>query len=248
MGKNKQFRFNEMKTFSHVVQPEFDEIFKNNHELKGFWKENFFKNNNPITLELGCGKGEYTIALAEANANKNFLGIDIKGARMWIGARKINDNKISNAGFLRTRIEFINSFFINNEVDEIWITFPDPQAKKRRNKKRLTSAGFLNFYRSFLKNNGLIHLKTDSKFLYNYTLNLLNLNNIPIVVNTDDLYNSNINLPEKELLNVQTFYEQMFLAQNITITYICFKLPNNIIVNELDESSLEDLLNKYATK
>ena len=169
MGKDKLRRFRENLTFDCFVQPEFDEVFHCDHPLKGRWRSDFFRNDNPIVLELGCGKGEYTVALAEHDPSRNYIGIDIKGARMWRGAKSVTERKIANAGFLRTRVEFINGLFAENEVDEIWITFPDPQLKSRRAKKRLTSPLFLEYYARLLKSDGWINLKTDSKHLFAYT-------------------------------------------------------------------------------
>ena len=169
MGKDKLRRFRENLTFDCFVQPEFDEVFHCDHPLKGRWRSDFFRNDNPIVLELGCGKGEYTVALAEHDPSRNYIGIDIKGARMWRGAKSVTERKIANAGFLRTRVEFINGLFAENEVDEIWITFPDPQLKSRRAKKRLTSPLFLEYYARLLKPAGWINLKTDSKHLFAYT-------------------------------------------------------------------------------
>ena len=169
MGKDKLRKFRENLTFDCFIQPEFDEVFRCDHPLKGHWRSDFFHNDNPIVLELGCGKGEYTVALAERNPSRNFIGIDIKGARMWRGAKTATDRKMPNVGFLRTRIEFINGLFAEGEVDEIWITFPDPQLKSRRAKKRLTSPLFLGYYAHILSPGGWINLKTDSKHLFGYT-------------------------------------------------------------------------------
>lgn len=220
-----------MEDYSHVIQPRFEEVFRKDHELKGKWKEVFFGNNNPLILELGCGKGEYTIGMARRFPVANFLGIDIKGARMWKGARTAEKESITNVGFLRTRIELIESFFGSDEVDEIWITFPDPQIKKRRNKKRLTGPRFLNHYRSFLKENGLIHLKTDSRELYDYTLNLLSENKLEIIKQSSDLYSEkDIN----EVLLIRTHYEEMFLDTGKAITYLCFRLSKNKPVKDIE--------------
>lgn len=220
-----------MENYTHVIQPRFEDVFRKDHELKGKWKEAFYHNNNPLILELGCGKGEYTIGMARQSPEKNFLGIDIKGARMWKGAKTVDKQSIDNVGFLRTRIELIESFFDRDEVDEIWLTFPDPQLKKRRSKKRLTGSRFLNSYRSFLKKDGLIHLKTDSRELYDYTLNIINKNNLDIIANYPDLYS------EKELdenLLIHTHYEQMFLDAGKEITYICFRIDNDNPVIEIN--------------
>ena len=169
MGKDKLRRFRENLTFECFVQPEFDEVFHRDHPLKGNWNRDFFRNDNPIVLELGCGKGEYTVALAQRDPQRNYIGIDIKGARMWRGAKTATDRRMHNVGFLRTRIEFIDALFAENEVSEIWITFPDPQLKTRRAKKRLTSPLYLACYARLLRPDGWINLKTDSKHLYAYT-------------------------------------------------------------------------------
>lgn len=234
MGKNKLHRWAEMDGYKHVIQPLFEDVFRKDYLLKGRWNSNFFKNSNPIILELGCGKGEYTTGLARSFPEKNFLGIDIKGARMWKGAKTAFEENLKNVGFLRTRIELIESFFSINEIDEIWITFPDPQIRKRRNKKRLTGARFLNHYRTFLKEDGLIHLKTDSRELYNYTNKLLKHNNLEVITSTSDLYSGNY---ENDLLSIRTFYEQLFLNDGKKITYTCFKLKPDI---KIEEISIED--------
>jgi tRNA (guanine-N7-)-methyltransferase len=225
--KRKLERFAEMETFPNVLQPSFDEVFRKDHPIKGKWKNEFFGNNNPLILELGCGKGEYTVGLARINPDKNFLGIDIKGSRIWKGAKTAYVENISNARFLRTRIEFIGSFFAPGEVDEIWITFPDPQPEKKR--KRLTSANFLNIYRIFLVNKGIIHLKTDNRVLYQYTLDTLHHNGIEIIRNTHDLYDE---VSEDPVLSIRTFYEKQFIDQGSSINYICFRLPNEKNIEE----------------
>jgi tRNA (guanine-N7-)-methyltransferase len=199
MTKKKLQRFAEMNTFSNVIQPEFDEVFGKEFFLRGQWNQSRFRNQNPILLELGCGKGEYSVGLAKRYPGKNFIGIDIKGSRMWRGALTAISENLNNVLFLRTRIELINSFFGPGEVEEIWLTFPDPQLKKKR--KRLTSARFLTNYSRFLKNNGLIHLKTDSKELYNYTLGLARMNDFKIRFQTDDLYHSGLS---NEILDIKT--------------------------------------------
>lgn len=228
--KRKLERFAEMDTFPHVIQPAFDEVFRKEHPLKGKWKNLFFKNNNPITLELGCGKGEYTVGMARMFPQRNYIGIDIKGARIWKGAKTSFIENIPNIGFLRTRIEFIHSFFAQGEVDEIWLTFPDPQKEKKR--KRLTSGRFLNLYRQFLIDNGIIHLKTDNDLLFRYTLDLLKYNQLEIIEYTDNLYASEIINP---VLSIKTFYEQQFLAMNLTIKYLCFKLPYGKKIEEIPD-------------
>lgn len=223
MGKNKLKRFAENKTFDNVFQPKRDEMISG-FELKGNWNKTVFKNNHPIVLELGCGKGEYTVALAEKYPDKNFIGIDIKGARFWRGAKTAIENNLPNAAFLRTQIELIDYAFAENEVSEIWITFPDPQIKYRRTKHRLTHPEFLNRYKKVLKKNGLMHLKTDSEFLHGYTHGILQLLGHPVLISSHDVYHpDNRELPE-EITSVQTFYEKRFLEENKKITYIRFRL------------------------
>lgn len=221
MGKNKYKRFQENLTFRNLIQPEFDEYFRTDHRLKGHWREDFFGNDKPIILELGCGRGEYTVALAARNPDANYIGIDIKGARMWRGAKTATENGMDNAGFLRARIEFINSFFGPGEVDEIWITFPDPQIKKQRVKKRLTSPVFLAYYAAFLKPDAKVHLKTDSQHLHEYTKAVIAENSLPLHVCSNDIYNDGT---ADETLSVRTTYESKFLAEGMPITYLQFSL------------------------
>lgn len=226
MGKDKIKRFQECETFRCMVQPEFDEVFGKDYKLKGRWRSDFFGNNNPVILELGCGRGEYTIGLAKMFPEKNFIGIDIKGSRMWRGAKTANDEGMNNVGFLRTRIEFILSFFGKKEIDEIWITFPDPQLKKNRAKKRLTGPAFLKMYSNFLKPDGRINLKTDSQFLHNYTRSVAEANNLDIEECCNDIYNSE-KIFSKELLTIKTAYEIRFLGEGLPITYIRYGLGGN---------------------
>ncbi len=232
MGKNKLNRFSELKTFSNVIESGIDEVFNKNHRLKGKWSDVLFKNTKPIVLELGCGKGEYAVKLAEKYPNKNFIGIDIKGARMWVGARQAIKTGLKNVVFLRTRIEFISSFFNNDEIDEIWITFPDPQEKSNRRNKRLTSSVFLNMYKNFLKSDGVINLKTDNKKLFDYTFRLLSENNCKILIHTDDLYNSE---HIDKAFEIKTHYEQMFLKEEKPIHYMQFMLEGNENIEEIEE-------------
>ena len=221
MGKDKLRRFAENLTFDCMIQPEFEDIFHRDHPLKGRWHEDFFKNSNPIVLELGCGRGEYTVALGQANPDKNFIGVDIKGARMWRGAKTATQENLANIGFVRTRIEFINSFFAEGEVSEIWITFPDPQLKTRRAKKRLTSPIFLEYYSKMLVADGLIHLKTDSQHLYNYTNAVVDNYGLNRNVANNDIYGSGY---ADERLSIKTAYEKMFLDRGLPITYTQFSL------------------------
>jgi tRNA (guanine-N7-)-methyltransferase len=227
MTKKKLQRFAEMETFSNVIQPGFEEVFRKDFHLKGLWNHRWFRNGNPVVLELGCGKGEYTVGLARRFPGKNFMGVDIKGSRMWKGACTALQEKLGNAMFLRTHIELINSFFGPGEVDEIWLMFPDPQLKKKR--KRLTSSRFLNNYTRFLKNNGKIHLKTDNDVLYRYTLDLATFNGFRIRFQTDDLYNSGFS---NDILDIKTFYEQQFLDKGMKINYLCFELPHEKAIKE----------------
>lgn len=221
MGKDKLRRFAENLTFKNMVQPEFDEVFGKDYRLKGRWREDFFGNDRPIVLELGCGRGEYTVALGEKHPECNFIGIDIKGARMWRGAKTATEAGMPNVGFLRTRIEFINSLFAEGEVDEIWITFPDPQLKKQRAKKRLTSPVFLTYYARLLKPDGVIHLKTDSQHLHAYTKAVIAHNGLPLHACGDDIYGTGMADTD---LSIRTAYESKFLKQGRPITYLRFSL------------------------
>ena len=219
-SKNKLKRFKENETFSNVIQPTREDVLNNTLMLKGNWNRNFFKNENPIVLELGCGKGEYSVNLATMFPKKNFLGIDIKGARFWRGAKTALAEKINNVGFLRTQIELVDCVFDENEVDEIWITFPDPQIKYKRTKHRMTNPDFLNKYKKILKPNGMVHLKTDSEYMHGYTLGLLQGLGLTIEYAPHDVYGTT-NAP-KEVTNIQTYYESQYLAINKKITYLRF--------------------------
>ena len=221
MGKDKLRRFRENLTFDCFVQPEFETVFRRDHPLKGRWGADFFHNDRPIVLELGCGKGEYTVALAEREPQRNFIGIDIKGARMWRGAKTATERQMTNVGSLRTRIEFIDSFFAADEVAELWITFPDPQLKTRRAKKRLTSPLFLESYARMLAPDAPINLKTDSKHLYAYTAEVIRRFGLPCEVSNPDIYGTGF---ADEVLSVKTAYEQEFLSRGLPITYTRFSL------------------------
>ena len=221
-SKNKLKRFQENVLFSNVFQPERETLEKDQFSLKGQWRASSFKNNNPIVLELGCGKGEYSVHLASAEAQKNFIGIDIKGARFWRGAKSALEENRQNVCFVRAQIELIETIFGSQEVDEIWITFPDPQIKFKRTKHRLTQPAFLSRYKHIIKPKGYIHLKTDSEFLYGYTLGLIESGWGKLDYAHHDIYH-NVHAPE-EATAVQTFYEKKFLDENKPITYIKFQL------------------------
>jgi tRNA (guanine-N7-)-methyltransferase len=220
VGKNKLARWTEFGSYGNVIQPLIGDVTGKDHPIKGKWNSELCKNNNPIVLELGCGKGEYTVGLAEKFPGSNFIGIDIKGARMWRGAKTANERNLPNVAFLRTRIEFINSFFAHDEVDEIWITFPDPHPGGRNSNKRLTSPWFLNSYRLFLKNKGLIHLKTDNIELFDFSRKTVDYNNIETVFSTSDLYSEQ----NDNILSIKTHYEKIFLSAGMKITYLSFRL------------------------
>lgn len=230
MGHDKLRRFAENETFSCLLQPSADDVLAGgyfnlaDHPVKGHWNEKFFQAGSPdrdIVLELGCGKGEYTIDLAVRNPDRNYIGVDIKGARLWKGAKYATENKMSNVAFLRTRIEFISAFFAPGEVSEIWLTFSDPQPKSENS--RLTSPVFLERYRRFLKPGGLVHLKTDSALLHEYTEEVCRAEGLNVLVSTDDLYGSDVQVPP-EVREVRTFYEKMFLEKGSRITYMTFTI------------------------
>lgn len=226
-GKGKLLKWEEMKTFGNVVEPTTEEVFRKDYTLKGKWKTEIFKNNNPIVLELGCGKGEYSVGMAEQYPEKNFIGVDIKGNRIWRGAKTAFLNKMNNVHFLRTQIDHIASFFAEGEVDEIWITFPDPQPKDRLERKRLTSPMFINRYAGFLKPGGIIHLKTDHEGFFRYTLSEIERCKFKLLESTFSLYDEmaeNLDPKTQEILNIRTFYENLFSAKGHSIHYCRFQL------------------------
>jgi tRNA (guanine-N7-)-methyltransferase len=220
-SKNKRKRFNENANFNNVIQPTREEVVEGRFAYRGKWRQ-FFNNDNPIIIELGCGKGEYTVGLAQRNPNVNYIGIDIKGARFWRGAKTAVESGLPNVAFVRTQIELITFIFDENEVDEIWITFPDPQIKYKRTKHRMTNVEFLNRYKKILKNEGFVNLKTDSEFMHGYTLGLLHGLGYEIVYANHNIYH-NLGAPS-EVTEIKTFYEQQYLQINKAITYIRFKI------------------------
>jgi tRNA (guanine-N7-)-methyltransferase len=219
VSKNKLQKFADMSGYPHVFQYPYSILKENGFEMQGRWNELFFKNDRPIVLELGCGKGEYTVGLAKLFPDKNFIGVDIKGARIWSGAKQALEEQLPNVAFLRTHIELIAQFFAAGEVSEIWITFPDPQMSKVN--KRMTSTRFMRLYREILKENGIIHLKTDSHFMFTYTTEMVKVNQLPVLVQTNDLYHSNL---ADDILSIQTYYEQQWLNRGLDIKYIQFVL------------------------
>lgn len=229
MGKNKLEKFADMASYPHVFEYPYSVVDDIPFEMKGNWHGQFFKNNNPIVLELGCGRGEYTVGLGRMFPDKNFIGVDIKGARMWTGATESLEAGMGNVAFLRTNIEIIDHFFAPGEVGEIWLTFSDPQMKKAT--KRLTSTYFMERYRKFLIDGGIIHVKTDSNFMFTYTRYMVEKNNLPVEFITDDLYHSDL---VDDILGIRTYYEQQWLDRGLTIKYIKFRLPQTGLLQEPD--------------
>ncbi|MDR0973781.1 MAG: tRNA (guanosine(46)-N7)-methyltransferase TrmB [Prevotellaceae bacterium] len=238
MSKNKLSKFADMASYSHVFEYPYS-VTDTPFEQRGSWGERVFGNDHPIVLELGCGRGEYTVGLGRLFPDKNFIGVDIKGARMWSGATQALRENLPNVAFLRTNIEIIDRFFAPDEVSEIWLTFPDPQMKKAT--KRLTSTYFMERYRRFLQGNGWIHLKTDSNFMFTYTREMVARNGLPLAYCTDDLYHAGI---ADEILGIQTYYEQQWLARGLSIRYIKFALPHD---TPLVEPDVEIELDSYRS-
>ncbi len=238
MGKNKLKKFADMKGFGCALEYPREELLRLGFPYQGKWNSEVFSAALPITLELGCGRGEYTVGLARNYPSRNFIGIDIKGARMWAGAKTVEEDKIPNARFLRSEIENIDKFFIPCEVDELWITFPDPQMQKPR--KRLTSTRFLNLYRRILQPDGIVNLKTDSPFLYEYTRRLVAINGLPLLTDIPDLYSEEFTPAEeeKDYRAIRTYYEQQWLDRGKSIKMLRFRLP---AVGELQEPESDDI-------
>lgn len=243
MSKGKLEKFAEMETFKNVFQYPFSVLENVPFDLKGHWCDDYFKNNHPIVLELGCGKGEYTVGLARLFPDVNFIGVDIKGARMWTGAKQALAEGLDNVAFLRTNIEMIDRFFAPDEVREIWLTFSDPQMKNAR--KRLSSTYFMNRYRRFLVDGGVVHLKTDSNFLFTYTSLMVEKNQLPLLQETADLYHTaDVDEATRRILSIQTYYESMWMERGLNIKYMKFRLPHE---GQLEEPDVEIPLDDYRS-
>ncbi len=236
MGKNKLRKFAEMEQLSCVFQFPFAMVADGDCPMRGKWRELYFHNDRPLVLELGCGKGEYAVGMGLHYTEQNFIGVDIKGARMWTGAKQVAALGLSNVAFLRTDIDLIDRMFAPGEVDELWITFPDPQMKKVN--KRLTGTRFLNRYRSVLRDGGIVHLKTDSPFLYTYTREVISLNRLPLLADIDDVHAraaQGLLEPQHMTLDtIRTYYEQQWMSRGLTIKYLEFRLPHDIELREPD--------------
>ena len=245
MGHGKLKKFAENETFRCLLQPDAasvlakpegsKELILRDHAIKGNWNREMFVKDQPIVVELGCGKGDYTIALARRHPEMNFIGVDIKGARLWKGAKEATEDSLPNVAFLRTRIEFIDAFFGPSEISEIWLTFSDPQLRGSEN-ARLTSPLFLQRYSRFLRPDGIVHLKTDSRFLFEYTQSVIRANHLEVLASGVDIYNAPLVIPGEEkdslpdldaVFEVQTFYETMFLKMGLPITYLAFSLDRD---------------------
>jgi tRNA (guanine-N7-)-methyltransferase len=239
MGKGKLQKFADMREYPNVVEHHFSIADATPFPMRGNWGKEFFGNDNPIVIELGCGRGEYTVGLARRYPDKNFIGVDIKGARMWTGATEAIRDGLKNVGFLRTNIEIIDHFFAPGEVSEIWLTFPDPQMKKHT--KRLTSSLFLQRYRNIMIPDGIVHLKSDSNFMFTYTRYITEVNKLPVVSCIEDIYADG---EAVEPLDIKTYYEQQWLSRGINIKYISFRLPAE---GELVEPEIEIELDSYRS-
>lgn len=248
MSKGKLAKFAEMETFKNVFQYPFSVAEQVPFEMKGHWREQYFHNDNPIVLELGCGKGEYTVELAKLYPDMNFIGVDIKGARMHKGAKQALEEHLENVAFLRTNIEIIDRFFAEDEVQEIWLTFSDPQMKNPR--KRLTSTYFMERYRRFLVDGGTVHLKTDSNFLFTYTTYMVENNQLPVLFRTEDLYHDErIDDATRKILSIQTYYESQWIERGLNIKYMKFLLPRTATLQEPDvEIELDEYRSYKRTK
>ena len=244
MSKGKLAKFADMETYENVFQYPFSVVSDVPFDMKGHWREQYFHNQNPIVLELGCGKGEYTVELARQHPDRNFIGIDIKGARMWTGATLALRDGLKNVAFLRTNIEIIDRFFAEDEVQEIWLTFSDPQMKNPR--KRLSSTYFMERYRHFLTDGGIIHLKTDSNFLFTYTTYMTERNGLDVEFRTEDLYHEDkaADALLGEVTSIQTYYESMWLARGLNIRYMRWRLPRE---GKLEEPDVEIELDDYRS-
>ena len=225
MGKYKLQRFAEVAEFGNVIQPDYKDVIVS-FDLKGIWAKEYFKNDNPIVLEVACGKGEYAVNLAKRNPDINYIGIDYKGARIWRGAKTAFENGYKNVAFLRIQIDWIEHCFAKDEISEIWTTFPDPHPRNSRSRRRLTSPNFLNKFNNILKADGIIHLKTDNEGLFDYTLDVIKESGHKLLEHTRDVYRSEL---ENEVTSIQTFYEKIFLSQGMPIYYLKFKLNPSII-------------------
>ena len=248
MSKGKLAKFADMETYANVFQYPFSVVSDVPFGMQGHWREQYFKNQNPIILELGCGKGEYTVGLARRYPQINFIGVDIKGARMWTGATEALREGLKNVAFLRTNIEIIDRFFGPDEVQEVWLTFSDPQMKNPR--KRLSSTYFMERYRRFLVDGGIVHLKTDSNFLFTYTNLMVDKNHLPVLLRTGDLYHTDgIDDETRDILSIQTYYESMWIERGLNIKYTKWRLPHDVVLEEPDvEIPLDDYRSYHRSK
>ena len=219
--KKKLIRFQENETFHNLFQLSYHELIHEGFPLTGKWRQGYFHNENPIVLELGCGKGDYTTGLARQNPDKNYIGMDIKGARLWRGCKTAIEEQLNNVAFIRSKVNFIERVFEENETDEIWIPFPDPQPQKSRLRKRLTHPEFLDRYRHIMKSGGIVNLKTDNYGLYAYTLDVLNDQQCEVICASDNIYHDKC---DEEVTSIKTFYEEKFLEAGKKINYLKFRM------------------------